>query len=314
MPPRRWWRAGSKGLPTRILHRGRSEPGIPGSRSRRKTLPRLALGRVLAARNVPIWALALRTDGGVLRLVAREPFVPAAVAPIAREFHLRHTCSIYPLVPYRQCPPNRLTLALPCGIFLLGIYERVGEWKHGNSADSKSQPPRNSKSRGKSGSSVRYRKRDLRRGPHRIRRGDLHMSGLRTPSGAVQARLRGRVYDPPRDHDQGRHRDAKRSRTARSGTPTTPRSATKRGTLPNCFTTCARVIDNPIQKRGRPRLPLSDAIFCAAMKVYVGMSARRTDSTCGVCRARIHRQGAALQFGAERSGKSRLNADSEAND
>jgi transposase len=37
-----------------------------------------------------------------------------------------------------------------------------------------------------------------------------------------------------------------------------------------------RVIDNPTQKRGRPRLPLSDALFCAVMKVYGGMSARRT--------------------------------------
>lgn len=39
-----------------------------------------------------------------------------------------------------------------------------------------------------------------------------------------------------------------------------------------------RVIDNPVQKRGRPRLPLSDAIFCAVMKVYGGMSTRRTSS------------------------------------
>lgn len=37
-------------------------------------------------------------------------------------------------------------------------------------------------------------------------------------------------------------------------------------------------IDNPIQKRGRPRLPLSDSAFCAVMKVYGGMSARRTAS------------------------------------
>lgn len=36
------------------------------------------------------------------------------------------------------------------------------------------------------------------------------------------------------------------------------------------------IIDNPVQKRGRPRLLLSDAIFCAVMKVYGGMSARRT--------------------------------------
>ncbi len=34
-------------------------------------------------------------------------------------------------------------------------------------------------------------------------------------------------------------------------------------------------IDNPVQGRGRPRLPLSDAAFCAAMKVYGGTSGRR---------------------------------------
>jgi len=38
---------------------------------------------------------------------------------------------------------------------------------------------------------------------------------------------------------------------------------------------CA-AIDNPIYKRGRPRLPLADSVFCAAMKVYGGSSARRT--------------------------------------
>ncbi len=37
-------------------------------------------------------------------------------------------------------------------------------------------------------------------------------------------------------------------------------------------------VDNPVQKRGRPRLPLSDLIFAATMKVYGGMSARRTSS------------------------------------
>jgi transposase len=40
---------------------------------------------------------------------------------------------------------------------------------------------------------------------------------------------------------------------------------------------CA-IVDNPVQKRGRPRLPLSDSLFCATMKVYSGMSARRTTS------------------------------------
>ena len=38
---------------------------------------------------------------------------------------------------------------------------------------------------------------------------------------------------------------------------------------------CA-AIDNRTQKRGRPRRPLSDAVFCAVMKVYGGSSGRRT--------------------------------------
>jgi transposase len=37
-------------------------------------------------------------------------------------------------------------------------------------------------------------------------------------------------------------------------------------------------VENPVQRRGRPRLPFADSIFCATMKVYGGMSARRTTS------------------------------------
>src|ERR1700676_470139 len=37
---------------------------------------------------------------------------------------------------------------------------------------------------------------------------------------------------------------------------------------------CA-AIDNPVQKRGRPRLPLSDGVFSAVMKVYGATSGRR---------------------------------------
>ena len=40
---------------------------------------------------------------------------------------------------------------------------------------------------------------------------------------------------------------------------------------------CA-AIDNPAQGRGRPRLPFSDSIFCAVMKVYGGASGRRTQT------------------------------------
>ncbi|HEY0393671.1 MAG TPA: transposase [Candidatus Elarobacter sp.] len=36
-----------------------------------------------------------------------------------------------------------------------------------------------------------------------------------------------------------------------------------------------RGIDNPVNKRGRPRLPFSDTIFCATMKVYARTSGRR---------------------------------------
>lgn len=35
------------------------------------------------------------------------------------------------------------------------------------------------------------------------------------------------------------------------------------------------LIREPAQERGRPRIPLADAVFCAAMKVYSGTSARR---------------------------------------
>jgi transposase len=39
-----------------------------------------------------------------------------------------------------------------------------------------------------------------------------------------------------------------------------------------------RAIDEPEQRRGRPRVPLADQVFCAVMKVYAGMSARRAMS------------------------------------
>jgi transposase len=35
-------------------------------------------------------------------------------------------------------------------------------------------------------------------------------------------------------------------------------------------------IDNPVHTNGRPRLPLSDTLFCAVMKVYGGASGRRS--------------------------------------
>lgn len=38
------------------------------------------------------------------------------------------------------------------------------------------------------------------------------------------------------------------------------------------------VVDEPEQKRGRPRVPIADQVFCAVMKVYAGMSARRAMS------------------------------------
>jgi transposase len=48
---------------------------------------------------------------------------------------------------------------------------------------------------------------------------------------------------------------------------------------------CA-AIDNPVQKRGRPRLPLSDAVFCAVMKVYGGASGRRSSCDMRECAER----------------------------
>jgi len=40
--------------------------------------------------------------------------------------------------------------------------------------------------------------------------------------------------------------------------------------------TLCGAIDNPVQTRGRPRLPLSDTVFAAVMKVYGGQSGRRS--------------------------------------
>lgn len=37
---------------------------------------------------------------------------------------------------------------------------------------------------------------------------------------------------------------------------------------------CA-AIDSPTQTKGRPRIPLADATFCAVMKIYAGTSGRR---------------------------------------
>ncbi|RXH55270.1 transposase [Granulicella sibirica] len=45
-------------------------------------------------------------------------------------------------------------------------------------------------------------------------------------------------------------------------------------------------ISQPPQGRGRPRLPLSDMIFCAVTKVYCTMSGRRTSSDLRDCEAR----------------------------
>ncbi len=47
-------------------------------------------------------------------------------------------------------------------------------------------------------------------------------------------------------------------------------------------------IDNPVQKRGRPRLPLSDTVFCAVMKVYGGTSGRRAMTDLRECEAKGH--------------------------
>lgn len=35
-------------------------------------------------------------------------------------------------------------------------------------------------------------------------------------------------------------------------------------------------IESPIQRRGRPRIPLADSVFAACMKVYGGASGRRS--------------------------------------
>ena len=65
-------------------------------------------------------------------------------------------------------------------------------------------------------------------------------------------------------------------------------------------------LPEPEQKRGRPRLPIRDAVFTAVMKVYTTASARRSMSDLsGSPRARVHQQTSLPQFRAERAGKRR---------
>jgi hypothetical protein len=48
-------------------------------------------------------------------------------------------------------------------------------------------------------------------------------------------------------------------------------------------------IPNPVQQgRGRPRLPLSDVVFAATMKTFVGMSGRRATSDIRACAEKGH--------------------------
>jgi transposase len=44
----------------------------------------------------------------------------------------------------------------------------------------------------------------------------------------------------------------------------------------------------PVQTMGRPRIPIGDAVYAAAMKVYVGMSSRRATSDLRACEAAGH--------------------------
>ncbi|HEY3817056.1 MAG TPA: transposase [Polyangiaceae bacterium] len=48
---------------------------------------------------------------------------------------------------------------------------------------------------------------------------------------------------------------------------------------------CDGIEEPVVQKMGRPRLPIGDAIYCAAMKVYVGLSSRRASSDLRACKA-----------------------------
>jgi transposase len=52
-------------------------------------------------------------------------------------------------------------------------------------------------------------------------------------------------------------------------------------------------IVQPKQERGRPRLPLGDAVYCATMKVYTTMSGRRATSDIRACEERGHVERAA---------------------
>src|SRR5215210_7769613 len=49
----------------------------------------------------------------------------------------------------------------------------------------------------------------------------------------------------------------------------------EKGKFVKLLSDLCRSIPEPVQERGRPRLPLSDRVFASAYKVYVGFSARR---------------------------------------
>ncbi len=47
-------------------------------------------------------------------------------------------------------------------------------------------------------------------------------------------------------------------------------------------------IPQPVQTKGRPRIPLSDAVFASVMKVYVAFSSRRASTDIRECQAKGH--------------------------
>jgi transposase len=51
---------------------------------------------------------------------------------------------------------------------------------------------------------------------------------------------------------------------------------------------CDGIQDPPQEGRGRPRTPLTDAVFAMVLKVYEGMSGRRTASEVGRCKEEGH--------------------------
>jgi hypothetical protein len=228
--------------------------------------------RVFLAGRIPIRTLALRTDLWILSFVSRDPFVSAPFATVSPQSNFWHSFILYLKGVYVKGPPNRLTLYVPRGNILL--------WKQEKRVVTKSPRPRSSARTAIFGKSPRKTAsgRTSLTPPSTVPR--LALAPTTNWARGVQTRLRGRNHDSTADHDQRRHGDGNDHLSPRVERAYNAAQTNEKARVSEMLRDLCGAIDNPIQKRGRPRLPLSDCAFCAVMKVYGGMSARRATSIC----------------------------------